>query len=61
MYAHIKRIRKLACVSLAGTTMKKNLKQQYTRFMAYCGYVVVIYLEEQFVSLLRCCHCLEET
>jgi len=39
----------------------KNLKRQYIRFMAYCGYVVVIYLEEQFVSLLRCCHCLEET
>ena len=48
-------------VSLLQGQPRKNLNQQYTRFMAYCRYVVVIYLEEQFVSLLRCCHCLEET
>jgi hypothetical protein len=60
MYGQIDKIRKLACVSLAGTA-KQNLTQQYTLFMAYCGYVVVIYFEEQFVSLLHCCHCLEET
>jgi hypothetical protein len=46
---------------LQGQLRKKSEKKQYTRFMTYCGYVVVIYLEEQFVSLLRCCHCLEET
>jgi hypothetical protein len=48
-------------VSFLPEQLRKNMKQQYTRFMAYCGFVVVIYLEEQFVSLLRCCHCLEET